>query len=335
MKCSLADNFEGNVDEDDEEDEAMAAIREMQRAEEEEQARIEAEEIVLQQQAIQIEKEAAQKEKEEKARMEQEERKAASTSSSSSSSSFNQFSPKSSIGLKASSGEMDSSEGNVNQGEHQQPSQQSFNEFAAKVNERKQQQQRHPSSRINGSNNGISSSGSINMGMGSNMDALSEIEARLRQAQQRGQGNTDINDSSQSTIDKEDQEMRMARYAVEYRFKRPVEKVIKAYEQKPIFDLYSILAVEETADATDIKFGYREMALLIHPDKNPHPNAKLAFDFLQEAYKILTSSEQREAYDKKLTKLRSTKLKLHKWKKKIENFYYNSKSKIQLLQYQG
>ena len=336
MKCSLADDFEGKEDEDDGEDEAMAAIREMQRLEEEEQARIEAEEIVLQQQAIQIEKEAAQKEKAEKARMEQEERKAASTSSSSSSS-FNQFSPKSSMGLKTSSGEGDGPEGNVNQGEQQQSSQQSFNEFAAKVNEKKQQQQRHPSSGINGSSNGRSSSGggNISMGMGSNMDALSEIEARLRQAQQRGQGNADMDDSSQSTIDKEDHEMRLARYAVEYRFKRPVEKIIKAYQQKPIFDLYSILAVEETADATDIKFGYREMALLIHPDKNPHPNSKLAFDFLQEAYKILSSSEEREVYDKKLMKLRSTKLRLHKWKKKIENFYYNSKSKIQLLQYQG
>ena len=336
MKCSLADDFEGKEDEDDGEDEAMAAIREMQRLEEEEQARIEAEEIVLQQQAIQIEKEAAQKEKAEKARMEQEERKAASTSSSSSSS-FNQFSPKSSMGLKTSSGEGDGPEGNVNQGEQQQSSQQSFNEFAAKVNEKKQQQQRHPSSGINGSSNGRSSSGggNISMGMGSNMDALSEIEARLRQAQQRGQGNADMDDSSQSTIDKEDHEMRLARYAVEYRFKRPVEKIIKAYQQKPIFDLYSILAVEETADATDIKFGYREMALLIHPDKNPHPNSKLAFDFLQEAYKILSSSEEREVYDKKLMKLRSTKLRLHKWKKKIENFYYNSKSKFQLLQYQG
>ena len=84
-----------------------------------------------------------------------------------------------------------------------------------------------------------------------------------------------------------------------------------------------------------MKFGYREMALLIHPDKNPHPKAKLAFDFLQEAYKILTSMEEKEAYDKKLMKLRSTKLRLHKLKKKLENFYHNSKSKVQMLQHQG
>ena len=40
------------------------------------------------------------------------------------------------------------------------------------------------------------------------------------------------------------------------------------------------------------------MTLAIHPDKNPHPDAKLAFDKLQEAYSVLSSRERRESYDK-------------------------------------
>ena len=152
-----------------------------------------------------------------------------------------------------------------------------------------------------------------------------------RQQQRIQSHNMDVNGGDGAESD----ELRHARYAVEYRHKRPVEKIIKAYEKKPIFDLYTIVGVDESADATDVKFGYRETALLIHPDKNPHPKAKLAFDFLQEAYKILTSTEERQAYDKKLMKLRSTKLRLHKLKKKFENLYHNSKSKVQLFQHQG
>ena len=345
MRCFLAESTERDEytddDDNDGEDEAMAAIREMQQAEEEEQARIEAEEKILQEQAIQIEKDAAQKEREEKSRLDKEKRKAAASGDSSSSSS-SQFSPKSSVGLKFSSGGGDISEAHTNQVDQQETSQQSFGEFAAKVNEKKQQQMR-PSSSSSSSGSSSSSSSSASMGMGSNRDTLNEIEDRLRQAQQQhyedqqkqqrqgGQG-IGINDSDET---EEDHEMRLARYAVEYHFKRPVEKIIKAYEQKPIFDLYAIVGIEESADVTDVKFGYREIALLIHPDKNPHPKAKLAFDFLQEAYKILSSTEEREDYDKKLMKLRSTKLRLHKFKKKLENFYHNSKSKIQLLQYQG
>ena len=341
IDCLVESNEGEEVDDemDDGEDEAMAAIREMQQAEEEEQARIEAEEKVLQQQAVQIEKEAAQKEREQQARINKQQKENLSAPTDSSSS--RQFGPKGSSGLKASSGGVDVSEElkdrHTQQSPHshtetqQESPQQSFGDFAARINEKKQQQQRRPNSIGDGSTGGI--------GMGSTKDALGEIEARLREAQQQHYRSQQHQQSQSMDVidgdDDQDDETRLARYAVEYRHKRPVEKIIKAYKKKPIFDLYAIVGVDESADATDVKFGYREMALLIHPDKNPHPKAKLAFDFLQEAYKILTSMEEKEAYDKKLMKLRSTKLRLHKLKKKLENFYHNSKSKVQMLQHQG
>jgi DnaJ-domain-containing protein 1 len=177
----------------------------------------------------------------------------------------------------------------------------------------------------------------MGMGMGASRDALGEIEAKLRQAQQqqqqqqRGQSidNDDVGNAE------ENRSMRLTRYGVEYRLKRPVENILKAYEKKPIHDLYAIIGIEESADATEVKFGYREMALQVHPDKNTHPKSKLAFDCLQEAYQTLASIEQRNEYDKKLAKLRSTKLRLHKFKRRVENIYHNSKSKVQLVQHKG
>ena len=35
----------------------------------------------------------------------------------------------------------------------------------------------------------------------------------------------------------------------------------------------------------------------IHSDKNPHPDAKRAFEALATAYEVLTNSEERKAYD--------------------------------------
>lgn len=53
-------------------------------------------------------------------------------------------------------------------------------------------------------------------------------------------------------------------------------------------------------DVIELKKKYRQLALLIHPDKNPHPDAKEAFDLLQDAYSTLTDAESRRSYHSEL-----------------------------------
>ncbi|KAJ6688965.1 hypothetical protein OIU85_005390 [Salix viminalis] len=62
-------------------------------------------------------------------------------------------------------------------------------------------------------------------------------------------------------------------------------------------DWYRILGVEENADVENIKKRYRKLALQLHPDKNKHPKAELAFKLVLEAYSYLTDSVKRRAFN--------------------------------------
>jgi len=59
-------------------------------------------------------------------------------------------------------------------------------------------------------------------------------------------------------------------------------------------DYYSILGVDKTASASDIKRAYRKLASTHHPDKGG--DAKL-FQQIQAAYDILGDPEKRQQYD--------------------------------------
>ena len=39
--------------------------------------------------------------------------------------------------------------------------------------------------------------------------------------------------------------------------------------------------------ATDVSRAYRRLSLLVHPDKNPGPEAQAAFEALKQAHKLL------------------------------------------------
>ncbi|KAK7387938.1 hypothetical protein VNO78_22737 [Psophocarpus tetragonolobus] len=67
---------------------------------------------------------------------------------------------------------------------------------------------------------------------------------------------------------------------------------------KPTFvDWYCILGVEENARVNAIRKRYHKLALQVHPDKNKHPKAEIAFKLVSEAYACLSNAAKRKAFD--------------------------------------
>jgi curved DNA-binding protein CbpA len=93
--------------------------------------------------------------------------------------------------------------------------------------------------------------------------------------------------------------------------------------------LYEVLSLSRDCDDEDIKQAYRANALLVHPDKNPHPQAKAAFEAIQDAFRTLSSPLTRGEYDKDFA--RRNKLTIKRVKKKVVAFFLNHFSNLQLL----
>ena len=62
-------------------------------------------------------------------------------------------------------------------------------------------------------------------------------------------------------------------------------------------DHYSALGLDSAATLADIKKAFRQKASLHHPDRNTAADAPARFRAVQTAYEVLSSSEQRQAYD--------------------------------------
>ncbi|XP_057729486.1 meiotically up-regulated gene 184 protein [Arachis stenosperma] len=62
-------------------------------------------------------------------------------------------------------------------------------------------------------------------------------------------------------------------------------------------DWYCILGVEENAGINTIRKRYHKLALQLHPDKNQHPKAEIAFKLVSEAYTCLSNAAKRRAFD--------------------------------------
>ena len=62
-------------------------------------------------------------------------------------------------------------------------------------------------------------------------------------------------------------------------------------------DHYAVLQVERDATTQEIKKAYKRLALKIHPDKNPAPNAVEAFKRALEALESLTGGVRIRPYE--------------------------------------
>ncbi|MCL2591956.1 MAG: DnaJ domain-containing protein [Defluviitaleaceae bacterium] len=62
-------------------------------------------------------------------------------------------------------------------------------------------------------------------------------------------------------------------------------------------DYYEILGIDKSADQSEIKSAYRQLAQKYHPDANDAKNANIFFRLIQEAYEVLHNTEKRKIYD--------------------------------------
>ncbi|KAE8704535.1 putative Penguin [Hibiscus syriacus] len=62
-------------------------------------------------------------------------------------------------------------------------------------------------------------------------------------------------------------------------------------------DWYRLLGVAENAGFQLIKRRYHNLALQLHPDKNKHPKAEIAFTLVSEAYACLSDNTKRRAFN--------------------------------------
>jgi curved DNA-binding protein CbpA len=65
-------------------------------------------------------------------------------------------------------------------------------------------------------------------------------------------------------------------------------------------DYYELLRIPRTASDAEVKQAFRRLAIILHPDKNPHPDAPAAFQELSEAYEVLGDPASRVLYDQML-----------------------------------
>jgi DnaJ-domain-containing protein 1 len=145
---------------------------------------------------------------------------------------------------------------------------------------------------------------------GSFKDNLTKREADLVPPKAKEKSSaSQLQDARHQALARE--EMRRAREArmrVRRRHAAPVEAVLRLANpgQQQQSNHYKVLGVSADASLQTVKRAFRERVLSVHPDKNPHPDAKVAFEVLHGAFEVLSSQQLRTEYDLYLWRQRLT-----------------------------
>jgi DnaJ-domain-containing protein 1 len=163
----------------------------------------------------------------------------------------------------------------------------------------------------------------------------------------------EVNRKSEQKRSLSQQDNRRFVYSLPRSVARPVERILTIVKKRnPLFspNYYEILqlpfCLERNRKEIDLEFlgkRYRSLSRHIHPDHNPHPSAKEAFDLLHEAYSVLRSPVSREEYNREFMKFYSVvsplrlffsrkirQKSIQKWKTRLSNL----KSQLLLSYYQ-
>jgi curved DNA-binding protein CbpA len=69
-------------------------------------------------------------------------------------------------------------------------------------------------------------------------------------------------------------------------------------EERAGVSLYETLGVDEGADIAEIRKAYKRKAQKLHPDKNPDPEAHIAMQAVEEAWRVLSDPVKKARYDR-------------------------------------
>jgi hypothetical protein len=84
---------------------------------------------------------------------------------------------------------------------------------------------------------------------------------------------------------------------------------------------YDILDLPVTASDTEVRKQYRKLAMRLHPDKNPSPQAKERFILITDAYEILTGKKESPAHTRSLQSKSPEKTHEERVKEAKKRFY--------------
>jgi hypothetical protein len=139
-------------------------------------------------------------------------------------------------------------------------------------------------------------------------DLLEHLQSQLQEQARASQEQA----ASQLQERQYEQYLRYQAYRTPRSLGKIVEEIVRVYDLVHT-SLYEVLLVSENIDDLSLKKQYRKLALIVHPDKNPHPASKQAFDAIADAYTVLSTPSQRAVYDKQLKKER--RMRRMTWKK--------------------